>query len=103
LNKALTWLELSRVANGTRVVFASPWDIFPEIIIPQGTEATIRENSLNEICCSMLVLPDSDVIKAALEAWDGEIFLDGPEHIFDESCPVSVTNWEGPSPLALLT
>jgi hypothetical protein len=45
----LTWLDLSKVGNGTRVVFTAAHDIFPECIVPAGTTATVTENGLHEL------------------------------------------------------
>ncbi len=75
----LSWFDLSKCPDGTRVVFAEPHDIFPECIVPAGAEAVIKENGLNEIWSAMLVLPDDEQLRAALREWDGCVHMTGPE------------------------
>jgi hypothetical protein len=76
---ALTWFDLSKQPDGTRVKFASDWDIFPECVVPKGTSAVIKENGLNDIWCAMLVLPDDPELRVALLEWDGHIHLSSPD------------------------
>jgi hypothetical protein len=65
----LNWFDLSKVANGTRVVFAEAWDIFPECIVPAGSTATVTENGLNELACACIVTPDDPALRTALAQW----------------------------------
>ncbi len=94
-NSALSWFELSKLNAGDRVEFVEPWDIFPEALIPAGTQATIKENGLNEIWCAMLVLPDNPTIRDALKEWSGCIHLS-----WSGLDPGNETeDWHTPSPL----
>ena len=107
----LNWLDLSRLKGGTRIVFAEDWDIFPECIVPKGTNAVLKENGLNEIWCSMLVVPDDEAVRKALSHWDGCIVLgthldpgvDLEKHaeLCTEEENARVNEWFALSPLAL--
>jgi hypothetical protein len=98
--KQLSWLELSAVKDGTRVVFAQAWDIFPECTVPAGTLATVKENSLNEMQPGMWVLPDDESIRLALaDDWEGNVHLYNIDLKTHADEPDS--GWDQPSPLAL--
>jgi hypothetical protein len=98
--KRLTWLELASVEEGARVVFAEPWDIFPFAVVPQGTLATVKENSLNEMIPGMWVLPDDENVRQALaDEWEGCVHLYNIELKTHADEPDS--GWDRPSPLAL--
>jgi hypothetical protein len=71
----ISWFDLSKVADGTRVVFEQPHDIFPECVVPAGTHGTVVHNYLNEMQQSISVLPDDERLRTALRNWDGEIIL----------------------------
>ena len=111
MTQSLTWLDLSRLEKGTRVVFARPWDIFPECAVPEGAAATIKENGLNEIWCQILVEPEDEGIRTALRHWDGCIVLgthlDPGANLqkHHEECTAeeneAANDWFAPSPLAL--
>lgn len=104
MNQQLTWLQLSRLENGTRVVFAEPHDIFPITIIERGTVATVVNNSLNEIYCMIAVLPDNRKIRHELREWDGEVQLDNHTELDSGADPQDMTTeWHTFSPLALLS
>jgi hypothetical protein len=60
---------LAKISNGTRVVFAEAWDIFPECIVPAGSTATVTENGLNELACACIVTPDDPALRTALAQW----------------------------------
>lgn len=92
----MSWFDLSRVAAGARVVFADAWDIFPECIIPEGTEAVILENGLNDIWGGILVTPGDQALRDKLAHWEGCVHLgshlnpagaeDDPQ--WHEQCPL---------------
>src|SRR5262245_53965746 len=69
--KMTTWLELSKASNGTHVCFPLGHDIFPDALVPEGAMGVIQENGLNEIWCTMLILPDDKNIREQLKEWDG--------------------------------
>lgn len=98
--KRLSWYELACTPEGTRVVFATSWDIFPEVVVPEGATAVIKENGLNEIWCAMLVTPDDTKIREALTEWKGDI-------AFHPACDPGAEDaktdeaWNRESPLAL--
>jgi hypothetical protein len=113
----LNWFDLSKVANGTRVVFTEAWDIFPECIVPAGTTATVSENglngvsnrntvatvedlglTLNELACACIVTPDDAALRAVLAEWDGDIWLTPP---LDRSTGNREPDWLGLSPLSV--
>jgi len=91
MSKQLSWLELSAVKEGTRVVFVDSHDIYPYCVVPEGTTGIITEQGLNEIWCILSVLPDNDTIRAELKEWDGNI----------QFSPRNDDSWDLPSPLAL--
>lgn len=101
---ALSWFDLSKVKDGTRVRFAQDWDIFPECVVPAGTLATVVNNSLNEITSEMHVLADPLEIRRALEKWDGEVYLSpflggGVAHLDENGEDLA---WQDLSPLEVL-
>jgi hypothetical protein len=95
----LNWFDLSKISNGTRVVFAEAHDIFPECIVPAGSTATVTENGLNELACACIVTPDDPALRTALAEWEGNIWLTPP---LDRSTGNREPDWHGASPLALL-
>jgi len=96
----LSWYSLAQVANGVRVVFVKPHDIFPHCIVPAGTVATVIENSLNELGELIAVLPDDREIRQALSEWDGEVWLRPYDLTINSDDPNS--EWHQRSPLALV-
>ena len=74
----MTWLELSKLKVGDRVVFTAPHDIFPELVVPEDTTAIIVEQGLNELGAALFLRPDDASIREALEFWDGLIHLHPP-------------------------
>ena len=94
----LTWFELSKVADGTRVVFVEPWDA--------GTQGVITHNYLNEMQQSVSVLPDSADLREKLKTWDGEIILgthlNSGADTQSEPHDDDAAEWFQPSPLATL-
>jgi hypothetical protein len=95
----LSWFELSKVVNGTPIVFATAWEI-----VPAGTTGTVVENGLNEIRCRMRVAVDDARVTEALEEWDGCVELGG--HLdpgADQNKPDDSRTraWREPSPIAL--
>ncbi len=99
MSEALSWLALSKVANGALVVFAEAHDIFPECMVPAGTTGTVTENGLNELLGTVIVAPDDTALRAALAEWDGAIWLSPP---LDRATGNREPDWLGVSPLALL-
>src|SRR5215475_8218567 len=96
--KMTTWLELSKASNGTHVCFPLGHDIFPDALVPEGAMGVIQENGLNEIWCTMLILPDDKNIREQLKEWDGCIVLqpslgNNDEHWNSES-PIKVMDQE---------
>lgn len=94
----LTWLELSKLAEGTEVVFPYDHDVFPECIIPAGSVAVIVGNELNELSQAICVRPNSAKLRAELS--DGELLLvcEG-----DDAAPdATKSKWTTVSPLAVL-
>ena len=101
--KQLTWLELSAVKDGTRLIFAQTWHT--HITVPQGTTVAVKENGLNEIWCAMLLTPDDKKMRDSLTRKDDE--FSGHIHIAAKAnpgCddPEHDEDWNSPSPLALL-
>ena len=96
----LTLFDLSKLDDGARVVFAVPFDIFPEAVIPAGTLATVKENGLNEIWSAMLVLPDDETIREKLREWDGCIHIKGGNPGCHQDHPEFAAEWLALSPLA---
>lgn len=90
----ITWLELSKVEEGTRIVFPDGFDIFPDCYVKPGTTATVTENSLNEACQIMLVRPDDEVVRTALAEWNGDIHL-SPE--------LQGADWHDDSPVEIIS
>ena len=88
---AISWKELRHIRNGTRVVFATSWDIFPECVVQQGEAGVILENELQHGGI-LVVMPDSPALRETLKAWEGGI------HIYNEDI-VSFSTDE--SPLAI--
>ena len=88
----LSWREVSALEAGTRVRFASAWDIFPTALVKEGTVGTLVENGLNEIQSLAMVLPDCRELRRELSEWDGEIYL----------CVGDESQWDEPSPLSLI-
>lgn len=91
------WIELSKLQPGARVRFPSGFDIFPDCLVPAGAMATVEENGLNEIYCTMLLKPDDQAVRDALSEWDGLVHLSGPERPNDmrdwlEDAPVEVVS-----------
>jgi hypothetical protein len=39
--KALTWIEFLKLPPGTRLGFASDWDMFPEALVKAGTRGIV--------------------------------------------------------------
>jgi hypothetical protein len=104
MTRQLTWLELAKLPEGTRVRFAEPLDIFPECIVPAGTVGTIAENGLNEIWCAMLVSVDDEKVTAALQQeWKGKVYLPPYGTHLDPGCDDAESDeaWNSESPLAL--
>jgi hypothetical protein len=67
-----------------------------EIIGPQGTLATVVENSLNEMQPVLIVKPDDANLRAPLREWDGNVWLYAP---FDEAVnadgePIGDSQWQ---------
>ena len=90
--RTLTWFELSRVADGDRVVFTTSWDIPTVVVVPEGTTATVVENGLNEIWSSMLLKTDNEAVTKALAKWDGMV----------ELAPINMGyDWSDLTPVAL--
>lgn len=92
----LTWRELSALAEGTRVRFVEPHDIFPITVVDVGTVGTLVENGLNEIYATAGVLPDDEKLRHDLADWHGEISL-SPDHANAET----EDGWDDLSPVAL--
>ncbi len=46
--RTLSWFDLSKVNDGTRVVFTAAHDIFPECVVPAGTLGTVVHNLGNK-------------------------------------------------------
>ena len=65
MNAPLTWLDLSKVKDGTRIVFTTSWDIYPECVVPEGTTGTVVENGLNEIWSCLMIKTDDALITEA--------------------------------------
>jgi hypothetical protein len=112
MTQPLTWFDLSRLKDGTRVVFAEDWDIFPICMVPKGTTGSVVENGLNEIWCLLLVAVDDDKIREDLREWDGRVTLSNNNldpgaklHEHPEACTAEendkANEWYAPSPLAL--
>lgn len=101
-NPRLTWFELSKLQEGTRVFFVEPYDIYPECIVPAGMEATIKENGLNDIWGGMLVTPDDENVRAALNLWDGNIQLGYNEGLDPGADAARNRAWQSLSPLMVL-
>ncbi len=99
--KQLTWFDLSKLDNGTRVVFVEPHDIFPLLIVEAGMTGTVTNNSLNELHCLFGLLPDDAALRAALSEWDGEVILYAHELAASDDPDDITTEWHKPSPLAL--
>lgn len=58
----VSWFDLSaNLYPGDRVQFVEPFPQprFPGDMVPVGTNATVIENGLNEIFCTLLLLPDA--------------------------------------------
>lgn len=101
----LTWLDLSRMPKGLRVVFTDPHDIFPECVVPAGATGAIQENGLNEIWGGLIVVPDNQSIRDKLAAWSGEIHLGW--HLdasadTDANATAAAQEWHALSPLSPL-
>jgi len=78
----MSWLEASERLNaGDRVKFVYGWDIFPETQIDAGELATVVENGLNEMEPVLILRPDRETIRIALKAWDGNVWMSGPEDL----------------------
>jgi hypothetical protein len=102
--RTLTWHEASATLKpGDAVAFTVAHDIFPDALIPAGTNAVVVENGLNELGCSLILKPDNANLQAALSEWDGEIWLSPPldpgtgnrEPAWRETMPIAViTNYE---------
>src|SRR6516225_760209 len=90
--RASTWLDLSKLADGSRVVFTTSWDIYPECIVPQGTTGTVVENGLNELQAILLLAVDDEKVTEALRQWNGRVEFYKNTHFQD---------WDEQSPLAL--
>jgi hypothetical protein len=95
----LSWLEPSKISDGTRVVFTAAHDIFPECVVPEGTTATVTENGLNELPCTLIVTPDDPGLRTALAEWEGDIWLSPP---LDRGSGNREPDWNSASPIALL-
>ena len=97
-----TWFELSRdAAPGSKVVFTTSWDIYPECVVPEGMTGTVKENGLNEIWGGMLITPDDPAIREALKAWDGDIQLGYMEGLDPAADPQTDETWQAQSPIAV--
>jgi len=94
-----TWLEASKLPDGSRVRFVHDHDIFPEALVRAGTECRIMENSLNEGMAAMLLLPDDMDLQRKLESWGGVIYL-APSQMgadWNDECPfvpIHVHDWK---------
>ena len=89
IEQNLTWLELSKLPNGARVMFTTSWDIFAEnLIVPAGTHATVIENSLNEMQPVLFVRPDDEAVREKLKEWDGLIHINPFTGDFEEEGPL---------------
>lgn len=94
----MTWFEVSRdLKPGDRVVFCTDWDIFPCALVPEGTQATVIEQGLNEIWATLSVKPDDADLQTALKEWDGHVYLAPP---LDRNTGNREAAWHEPSPLA---
>ena len=91
-----TWLELSKLPEGTRLRFTADWDIFPECLVSAGTVCTLHENSFNEACCMALLAPDDESIRDALRHYDGLVYIPGPRQHW------SMPDWNDESPLEVI-
>jgi hypothetical protein len=71
-----TWMDLAKLeGGGLRVVFIEDFDIYPDALVPAGTQGTIVQNNLNEIEPNLWVRPDDTALQASLADWDGCICL----------------------------
>ena len=98
---ALTWFQLASVPNGTRVRFASEWDIFPMTKVPVGTLATVTDNGLNEMWCQFAVVTDNIDVRESLKEWDGQVIL-CPDLNPESDDGVVANEWHSESPLELV-
>jgi hypothetical protein len=92
-----TWIELSTLAEGTKVRFTKAWDIFPEALIPAGATGTIIEQGLNDIWCALRVRPDDEAQAGQLRHWDRCIVLHGPSD--DDGTQKDCIHWWDKAPV----
>ena len=94
----MSWFEASRdLKAGDRVVFCNEWDIFPDVLIPEGMQATVIEQGLNEIWATLSVKPDDADLQTVLAEWEGNVHLAPP---LDRNTGNREMAWQEPSPLA---
>ena len=98
MTKQLTWLELSALPQGTRLVFAQEHDTSDATTIPEGATVVVAEQGLNEMIAALIVLPDDPALRDQLADWDGEIWLHPP---LDRDTGNREAAWHELSPLAL--
>ena len=92
----LSWLELSKLAPGTRVGFVEAFGEYPNLRFEPGEMATVTENGLNA-WGGFLVLPDNPILRDHYRDWDGQIDVAA----YADLDPAGGPAWDEPSPLAL--
>lgn len=96
----LTWLEAStKLSPGDRVVFSESYDIFPDVLVKEGTTATVVANGLYELSGALILMPDDAELRNALMEWNGEICLSPP---LDRATGNREPEWQDASPISLL-
>lgn len=101
-----SWYELAcSAAPGSKVVFVTAHDIFPEGTVPAGATGVIAESGLNEIWGGLLVLLDDPALRPMLAEWDGRVILgQSSGDNLDPGCEDARTDphWQAASPLAIV-